>query len=305
MTVAAATARAAAAPCTCSPRSRCSKPAADRAHASRLRPGARKRHRTPPRAEAICLEGGRPPRRPRDQESAHAHLALRRADPPPHRPPRRHARQRCRSSRPPSPSSAAPARSSPPRSRACARWSTSSPRSPSFPPRSRAPPTSTPSSRTPSPSSPAACRTSAWSQRLAPDLPLVLADPEAMKRALGNLIDNAAEAMQQSPPARAPHLPPRCCPAAWSSSPSPTPAPASPTRCASASSCPTSPPSSAAPASASPSPQRSSRSTRAPSAPRRTSPPARSSSSNCRRAATDSNPIGHAEARPADAQPRR
>jgi len=35
-------------------------------------------------------------------------------------------------------------------------------------------------------------------RRLAPDLPLVLADPEAMKRALGNLVDNAAEAMQQS-----------------------------------------------------------------------------------------------------------
>jgi nitrogen fixation/metabolism regulation signal transduction histidine kinase len=35
-------------------------------------------------------------------------------------------------------------------------------------------------------------------KRLAPDLPLVLADPEAMKRALGNLVDNAAEAMQQS-----------------------------------------------------------------------------------------------------------
>jgi nitrogen fixation/metabolism regulation signal transduction histidine kinase len=35
-------------------------------------------------------------------------------------------------------------------------------------------------------------------RRLAPDLPLVLADPEAMKRALGNLIDNAAEAMQES-----------------------------------------------------------------------------------------------------------
>jgi nitrogen fixation/metabolism regulation signal transduction histidine kinase len=35
-------------------------------------------------------------------------------------------------------------------------------------------------------------------KRLAADLPLVLADPEAMKRALGNLIDNAAEAMQQS-----------------------------------------------------------------------------------------------------------
>jgi two-component system nitrogen regulation sensor histidine kinase NtrY len=35
-------------------------------------------------------------------------------------------------------------------------------------------------------------------KRLAPSLPLVLADPEAMKRALGNLIDNAAEAMQSS-----------------------------------------------------------------------------------------------------------
>ena len=35
-------------------------------------------------------------------------------------------------------------------------------------------------------------------KRLAPKLPLVLADPEAMKRALGNLIDNAAEAMHDS-----------------------------------------------------------------------------------------------------------
>jgi C4-dicarboxylate-specific signal transduction histidine kinase len=35
-------------------------------------------------------------------------------------------------------------------------------------------------------------------KRLAPNLPLVLADPEAMKRALGNLIDNAAEAMHTS-----------------------------------------------------------------------------------------------------------
>jgi hypothetical protein len=34
--------------------------------------------------------------------------------------------------------------------------------------------------------------------RLQPKLPLVLADPEAMKRALGNLIDNAAEAMHNS-----------------------------------------------------------------------------------------------------------
>ena len=33
---------------------------------------------------------------------------------------------------------------------------------------------------------------------LAPDLPLILADPEALKRALSNLIDNAAEAMQDS-----------------------------------------------------------------------------------------------------------
>jgi two-component system nitrogen regulation sensor histidine kinase NtrY len=35
-------------------------------------------------------------------------------------------------------------------------------------------------------------------RRLAVGLPLVMADPESMKRALGNLIDNAAEAMQQS-----------------------------------------------------------------------------------------------------------
>jgi len=35
-------------------------------------------------------------------------------------------------------------------------------------------------------------------RKLAPDLPLVMADPEALKRALGNLIDNAAEAMQRS-----------------------------------------------------------------------------------------------------------
>jgi nitrogen-specific signal transduction histidine kinase len=33
---------------------------------------------------------------------------------------------------------------------------------------------------------------------MTPDLPLVMADPEAFKRALGNLIDNAAEAMQLS-----------------------------------------------------------------------------------------------------------
>ena len=33
---------------------------------------------------------------------------------------------------------------------------------------------------------------------LEPDLPPVLADPEAIRRALANLIDNAAEAMQGS-----------------------------------------------------------------------------------------------------------
>jgi two-component system nitrogen regulation sensor histidine kinase NtrY len=35
-------------------------------------------------------------------------------------------------------------------------------------------------------------------RKMTPDLPLVMADPEALKRALGNLIDNAVEAMQQS-----------------------------------------------------------------------------------------------------------
>jgi hypothetical protein len=33
---------------------------------------------------------------------------------------------------------------------------------------------------------------------LAPDLPLVMADAEAIKRAIANLVDNAAEAMQDS-----------------------------------------------------------------------------------------------------------
>jgi two-component system nitrogen regulation sensor histidine kinase NtrY len=35
-------------------------------------------------------------------------------------------------------------------------------------------------------------------KKMSPNLPLVMADPEALKRALGNLIDNAAEAMQES-----------------------------------------------------------------------------------------------------------
>ncbi len=35
-------------------------------------------------------------------------------------------------------------------------------------------------------------------RKMSPDLPLVMADPESLKRAIGNLIDNAAEAMQQS-----------------------------------------------------------------------------------------------------------
>jgi two-component system nitrogen regulation sensor histidine kinase NtrY len=35
-------------------------------------------------------------------------------------------------------------------------------------------------------------------RKMSPNLPLVMADPEALKRALGNLIDNAAEAMQHS-----------------------------------------------------------------------------------------------------------
>jgi len=34
--------------------------------------------------------------------------------------------------------------------------------------------------------------------QLGPDLPIVLADPDAMKRAIANLIDNAAEALQDS-----------------------------------------------------------------------------------------------------------
>ena len=46
---------------------------------------------------------------------------------------------------------------------------------------------------------------------LAPNLPLVSADPEALRRALSNLIDNAAEAMQDSSTASSPS-PPACFP---------------------------------------------------------------------------------------------
>ncbi len=48
-----------------------------RAHASRLRPGARKRHRVTACAEAVGLERGCAPRRTRNQESTYADLALR------------------------------------------------------------------------------------------------------------------------------------------------------------------------------------------------------------------------------------
>ena len=117
-------------------------------------------------------------------------------------------------------------------------------------------------------------------QHLAPDLPLVLADPEATKRALGNLIDNAAEAMQHSL-LRELRIATALLPSGMVELTVSDTAPALPTRCANASSCPTSPPSSAAPASASPSPPRSSRSSREPSAPKRTTPPAQSLLSSC------------------------
>ena len=116
-------------------------------------------------------------------------------------------------------------------------------------------------------------------RKMAPDLPLVMADPEALKRALGNLIDNAAEAMQQSlfRELRIRYL---FWKTAWLNCPSPTQVPASPTRCANASSCLTSPRNSEAPALVSPLLRRSSRSIKAPFARKRTNPPAPGSSSN-------------------------
>ena len=93
---------------------------------------------------------------------------------------------------------AAAAKSSPLRSKACALWSTSSASLAEFP-------TAQPQ--------PADLNTIIENslalfagrmqdihivRKMSPDLPLVMADPEALKRALGNLIDNAAEAMQQS-----------------------------------------------------------------------------------------------------------
>ncbi len=75
-------------------------------------------------------------------------------------------------------------------------WWMSSPPWPASPRRSRNPPTSMPSCRTLWP-----CSTGVWTEsdvhtELASDLPAVMGDPEALKRALANLVDNAAEAMQ-------------------------------------------------------------------------------------------------------------
>ena len=67
-----------------------------RTHPSRIRPGAGKRHRAAARAEAVRMARGRPSRRPRDQEPAHAHLALRRTNPPAYRPSGRNARHSAR-----------------------------------------------------------------------------------------------------------------------------------------------------------------------------------------------------------------
>ena len=94
---------------------------------------------------------------------------------------------------------------------------------------------------------------------LEPGLPTVLADPEAIRRALANLIDNAAEAMQGSL-LRVLGLTARSAKMARRSrSSSPTPVTASPTKFASGCFCPSIPPSIEEPASASPSLPRSSR----------------------------------------------
>ena len=64
--------------------------------------------------------------------------------------------------------------------------------------RIRSPPTSTKLSRTRCPCSMAGSTASACTSRSRSDLPKVMADGEAIKRAVANLVDNAAEAMQDS-----------------------------------------------------------------------------------------------------------
>ena len=177
-------------------------PGHQRAHAPRasgLRPRPRKRHRAASRAEAIRLEGGRPPRRPRDQESPHSHQPQRRTDSPPHRPPRHITLSRSHSLE--SPSIAV--------IRRCSEVITSSVESMRSLVDQFAALAEFPTAR-PKPADlntivenslalfAGRMQTIRIVRKMAPDLPLVLADPEALKRALGNLIDNAAEAMQQS-----------------------------------------------------------------------------------------------------------
>ena len=117
-------------------------------------------------------------------------------------------------------------------------------------------------------------------QHLAPGLPLVLADPEATKRALGNLIDNAAEAMQQSL-LRELRISTALLPSGMVELTVSDTGPGLTDQMRERLFLPYFSTKQRAPASASPSPLRSSRSSKEPSAPRRTIPPAQGSSSNC------------------------
>ena len=121
-------------------------------------------------------------------------------------------------------------------------------------------------------------------RRFATGLPLVLADPEALKRALSNLIDNAAEAMHDSL-LRELTISTRLLPSGpgFTGNVELTVADTGPGLTDDMRDrlfLPTSPPSSAERASASASPRKFCRSIRAPSAPNATSQPAQNSSSN-------------------------
>ena len=140
--------------------------------------------------------------RSRNQEPPHPDLPLCRAHSAAHRAQHKQQWQRAPDLRPaqiPPPSSSAAARSSFPPLKPCACSSTSSARSPSFPAPSHGLPRSTTSPRVPCCSSTTASKAFRSKLSLAQGhLPPVLADPESLRRALANLIDNAAEAMSAS-----------------------------------------------------------------------------------------------------------
>ena len=239
---------------------------------ARLDSGHRRRHGISPRPAPARVEGSRAARCPRNQESPYAYCVVRRAHPPPHGPQSPRIARRD-----------PPLRRRDPLFRGIDEHARRSVCRPRRVPRSAAKTDRSERHRrerrnaVPGAASQHSHRTAPRSRSSAGD-----GRSQALKRALANLIDNAAEAMENS---LLRVLSIETCSAkimAWRNWCSPIPVTASPMKCVSGCSFPTSPPNSAEPDWALPSPQRSFRSTTVRFAPRITRRPERASFSSCR-----------------------